>query len=184
MEYIAYVPYGYFLSWVPTLCPLMYLKAKPQMLLNHAVNPHSVRAGSFLAPSQQCHVHSYQSGTLVALWQWQLLLLWSAWQVIMANKKEKHLPWGIFFPRGSSLQDNWKSPKLTFFYAGEFEKYWSLTHHWRTCLCLVDDWGTLFQSWPGRRVTSEMGYISGGYISMIFLQLSGDSVAVKAFSAI
>lgn len=55
-----------FLSLLPILCSLMYLKAKPQMLLNHAAYPCSVCVGPFLASGQQCYVHPSQSGTLAA----------------------------------------------------------------------------------------------------------------------
>lgn len=43
-----------FLSWLPLLCPLMYLMSKPQMLLTHALHPCSACLGPFLASGQQC----------------------------------------------------------------------------------------------------------------------------------
>lgn len=85
----AYVPYGCRSELGSNSLPFNVSEGKPQMVLNHAVHPCSVHADPFLARVQQCYVNSYQSGTSVTLQQQQLLLLRSAWQVIMVNKKRK-----------------------------------------------------------------------------------------------
>lgn len=118
----------------------MYLKAKPQMLLNHASYSCSVCIGHFWLLASKSYVHSQQSGTLVL----QSLLLLSAWQVIMANKKEKYHPWAYFLScRGSYLSEIMGESKTSFLICWEFQKCWLLKHHFRIYSHLIDGWHSL-----------------------------------------